>query len=98
MRSIRRSTSGLFDSARDARGSIRGGGTHSAAWMTSQRARRAGERSAPVPDYHVLFDQGAITVNDNFSLQGAAGKLRLHPSTSSACSTFGTTGTTTAAR
>ena len=31
------------------------------------------------PNCHVLFHQGAITVNDDFSLQGAAGKLRLHP-------------------
>ena len=31
------------------------------------------------PNCHVLFDQGAITVEDDFTLQGRSGTLRLHP-------------------
>ena len=30
------------------------------------------------PNCHVLFDQGAITLKDDFTLQGLSGKLRLH--------------------
>ena len=39
----------------------------------------AGERSVPLSELHVLFNQGAITVKDDFSLNGISGQLRLHP-------------------
>jgi putative restriction endonuclease len=31
------------------------------------------------PNCHVLFDQGAITIEDDFTLLGRTGRLSLHP-------------------